>query len=257
MRPVQTAGQLAWVDLKTPSIDKTKTFYGELFDWTFKEEVLPGRVMTKMYSSEKEWGSMTSLDSPVIPKGAKPHTSLYFHVEHVDASVAKVKALGGSVMVEPFDVMNLRLSTIQDPMGAVITLQSTKDANPLISGMAAEGLPGWLELTSTNLEVSEEFYSKLFDWKFEYRNQDSAILFHEKGPYESGVAIVASEQGSALSEWNVYYAVQDCDRVSAKAQSLGAHAIIEPQEKLGVGRFASFTGPDGMDCFIIARDQML
>ncbi len=39
-----------------------------------------------------------------------------------------------------------------------------------------------------------------------------------------------------------------------KAQSLGAHTNIEPREKPGVGRFANFTVPDGMDGFIIARD---
>jgi|GEM_PF-6730324 len=52
-----------------------------------------------------------------------------------------------------------------------------------------------------------------------------------------------------MSEWKVYYAVHDCDQMVFKAQSLGAHTNIEPREKLGVGRFASFTGPDGMDCF--------
>lgn len=254
MKPFQSEGQLAWVDLKTPRIDTTKAFYGDLFGWRFKEELLPGRVMTKMHSSVSEWGSLTSLDSPVIPKGAKPHTSLYFDVKDVDASIAKVKALGGIVLVEPFDIMNLRLSTIQDPTGAVITLQSAMDARHVNLDMAAEGLPGWLELTTTNLEVSGEFYSKLFGWILEYRNHDSALLFHQKGPYEDGITVTASKKGTKMSEWKVYYAVQDCDQMVFKAQSLGAHTNIEPREKLGVGRFASFTGPDGMDCFIIARD---
>ncbi|MEK3779407.1 VOC family protein [Paenibacillus sp. FSL R5-0810] len=252
MKTYQSEGQLAWVDLKTPRIDTTKTFYGDLFGWRFKEELLPGRVMTKMHSSEREWGSLTALDSPVIPKGAKPHTSLYFGVQHVDASVAKVKALGGIVLVEPFDVMNLRLSTIQDPTGAVITLQSAKEPHHLNLGMAAEGLPGWLELTTTNLEVSGEFYSKLFDWNLEYQNRDAAVLYCKKDQYESSVTVSASEHGK--SEWKVYYVVHDCEESLIKAESLGAHAILEPREKPGVGRFASFTGPDGMECCIIARD---
>lgn len=81
---------------------------------------------------------------PIMPKGAKPHSSSYLHAENVHASVEKVRALGGAVRTAPFDVMNLRLSTIQDPTGAVITMQSTKDAHNEISDMTAEGLQaGW------------------------------------------------------------------------------------------------------------------
>ncbi|WP_148300207.1 VOC family protein [Paenibacillus sp. JCM 10914] len=242
------------MDLKTPSIDKTKAFYGELFSWRFKEEFLPGRVMTKMRSGEQEWGSLTSLDSPIIPKGAKPHTSLYVHVEHLDASVERVRLLGGTVLVEPFDVMNLRLSTIQDPMGAVITLQSTKEAHNVRSDMTTEGLPGWLELTTTDVAVSGEFYSKLFDWKLEYRKQDSTIVFQNRGQDESGMSVVAPDHGTARSEWNVYYTAQDCGRSLIKARTLGAHSITEIQDKPGVGQFASFMGPDGMKSFIMSRE---
>jgi len=54
MKPFQFEGCLAWLDLKTPRIDTAKTFYGDLFGWRFKEELLPGRVMTKMFSTESE-----------------------------------------------------------------------------------------------------------------------------------------------------------------------------------------------------------
>ena len=41
-------------------------------------------------------------------------------VEDVDASAAKAKELGGNVMMEPFDVLDVgRMAVIADPTGAV------------------------------------------------------------------------------------------------------------------------------------------
>ena len=40
-------------------------------------------------------------------------------------------------------------------------------------------------------------------------------------------------------------AVADCDATAAKAKSLGAQVIVEPQDIPNVGRFATFIDPQG------------
>ncbi|MGG4345850.1 hypothetical protein [Paenibacillus lautus] len=120
--------------------------------------------------------------------------------------------------------------------------------------MTTEGLPCWLVLTSTNAVVPGEFYSKLFDRKLENRNEGATIVFQNRSQYECGLSMVVSDNGAALSEWNVYYTIQDCERSLINARRLGAHSIIETQDKPGIGRFSSFTGPDGIKCFIMARE---
>ena len=45
--------------------------------------------------------------------------------------------------------------------------------------------------------------------------------------------------------WVPYVAVADCDATAAKAKSLGAQVIVEPQDIPNVGRFATFIDPQG------------
>jgi predicted enzyme related to lactoylglutathione lyase len=59
--------------------------------------------------------------APPVP-GIPPHWSIFFGSEDVDADAAKVKALGGTVMAEPFDIPVGRLAVVADPQGAGFNL---------------------------------------------------------------------------------------------------------------------------------------
>ena len=58
---------------------------------------------------------------PQMP-GIPAHWSIYFGAEDVDASAAKVAALGGKVFVEPFDIPVGRMAVVADPQGAMFNL---------------------------------------------------------------------------------------------------------------------------------------
>ena len=58
---------------------------------------------------------------PPMP-GIPPHWSIFFGATDVDASAAKVKELGGSVVVEPFDIPVGRMAVVADPQGATFNL---------------------------------------------------------------------------------------------------------------------------------------
>jgi predicted enzyme related to lactoylglutathione lyase len=50
------------------------------------------------------------------------HWSVDFWIDDLDAAVARVSQLGGSVLVGPHDVVVFRRAVISDPGGAVFTL---------------------------------------------------------------------------------------------------------------------------------------
>ncbi len=61
----------------------------------------------------------TNLPHPNVP----PHWAVYLAVDDVDARLEKVRAHGGSVVVEPFDIPSVgRMALISDPQGAHIWL---------------------------------------------------------------------------------------------------------------------------------------
>ncbi|MGI8923955.1 MAG: VOC family protein [Fimbriimonadales bacterium] len=66
-------------------------------------------------------GSMSTkeLEHPDVP----PHWAVYMAVDDVDARVTKVKELGGTCVVDPFDVPTVgRMALIADPQGAHLWL---------------------------------------------------------------------------------------------------------------------------------------
>jgi hypothetical protein len=54
--------------------------------------------------------------------GVPNHWHVYFAVADADATVAKIKQLGGSVVVEPFDTPIGKMAVVADPQGAVFSL---------------------------------------------------------------------------------------------------------------------------------------
>ena len=66
---------------------------------------------------------------PMMPAEVPPHWSVYFSVEDTDAAVAKVQALGGSVMMPGMDVEPGRFAVVADPMGAVFNVITLKHAD--------------------------------------------------------------------------------------------------------------------------------
>ncbi len=61
--------------------------------------------------------------SGFLPEGAPAHWSVYVAVADADATVAKVVALGGSVVMAPEDTPYGRLASVADPTGAMFRLQ--------------------------------------------------------------------------------------------------------------------------------------
>jgi predicted enzyme related to lactoylglutathione lyase len=59
-----------------------------------------------------------------LPDGVPAHWSVYWEVDDADAAVAKVKALGGSVVMDSVDTPYGRLATVADPAGAQFKLRT-------------------------------------------------------------------------------------------------------------------------------------
>jgi uncharacterized protein len=77
-------GELSFFELGTGDYDRARTFYKELFGWTFDETDGGGKITT-----------------PTVPGGIHPNDAgaspyVFFAVDDLDAAIAKVNELGGS-----------------------------------------------------------------------------------------------------------------------------------------------------------------
>ena len=126
---VNTPGSLAWNELYSGDIDKARDFYAKLLGWEWQKMEgmdywlckVNGRMNGGAMQLTPEFGDML------------PNWTAYISVADIEASTAKVKELGGQVMVELNEAGDVgRFSVITDPQGAAITLMQLNQADPWV-----------------------------------------------------------------------------------------------------------------------------
>ena len=115
---VNVPGALTMNELDTRDVPAAKEFYGALFGWSFQDD--PSGAYTNIKNGENLNGGMMELapEWGEIPA----HWSVYFAVADCEDSLAKIKELGGQVMVEPTEVPAGRFAVAADPQGAPFSL---------------------------------------------------------------------------------------------------------------------------------------
>src|SRR5215211_2613454 len=156
-------GTFSWTDLATSDPDDAKRFYTGLFGWEYDDQPIPGDgVYTMLKKDGKEVAALFEAQ-----EGMPTFWGSYVTVESADSAAAKASDLGGTLVMEPFDVMEIgRMATIQDPTGAIF---SVWEAHGSI-GATLVNVPGALtlnQLSTPDVETAERFYTELFGWRAE------------------------------------------------------------------------------------------
>jgi len=83
--------------IATADTEKSRAFYGGLFDWDFADT---GAAVTPISIDPKGPADFDAQGSfQVLPEGAPPYVSVFFRVDDLWATVSKVEPLGGTVVV--------------------------------------------------------------------------------------------------------------------------------------------------------------
>jgi predicted enzyme related to lactoylglutathione lyase len=116
-------GALCWTELTTTDTKAAEKFYTGLFGWTPKHST-PGSPMEYTEFSVNGQPSIGMMAKPAeMPAHIPSYWMPYFQVANCDASSAKVKELGGSIMVGPQDIPNTgRFAIASDPQRAMFAV---------------------------------------------------------------------------------------------------------------------------------------
>src|SRR6266498_253271 len=98
-------GVPCWIDTSQPDPEAAVAFYGGLFGWEF-EDVMPPDSAGKYFIGRIRGGDVAAVGS--IPEGAPQMATwnTYVWVGSADGTAAKVLDAGGTVVMDPFDVMD-------------------------------------------------------------------------------------------------------------------------------------------------------
>src|SRR5947209_20301893 len=155
-------GTPSWIDLGSPDLDGSAAFYGGLFGWTCLEAGPPEETggYRMFFYKDKPVAGLGPQQSP-----GPPYWTTYVSVASADDTVAKAKAAGGTVFVEPMDVLDVgRMAIFADPTGAVIAIW--QPGTHVGSGWVNEANTlCWNELSTRDLPTATAFYEAVFGWK--------------------------------------------------------------------------------------------
>ena len=111
------------VELNSTDVDKSKAFYGKLFDWTLEDVPVPGMVYTMIKVGKGTGGGIMKHPMP----GQPSFWLAYVEVDDIAASTEKARSLGANIIKDVIEVPGAGwLSILMDPTGAVLGLWKSK-----------------------------------------------------------------------------------------------------------------------------------
>ncbi len=241
-------GTFCWPELATIDQSGAKAFYSALFNWeTQDDDIGGGEVYTMMSLQGRTLGALYNMRPEERSQGIPPHWNSYVAVESADTSAAKAKALGGTILAEPFDVMDVgRMAIIQDPTGATFCIwEAKKHAGAAV--LNEVGTLIWTELLTTDTARAQAFYTTLFGWKADAKPMGpmTYTIYQNGAAQAGGMMQIPKEMGPIPSHWMVYFGVADADATATKTASLGGKIATAPHDVPNVGRFAVLQDPQG------------
>ncbi|HET7469287.1 MAG TPA: VOC family protein, partial [Gemmatimonadales bacterium] len=247
-------GTFCWADLGTPDAAVAKRFYTSLFGWIAEDRPLgPGAFYTMLTQQGRAVAALYAQD-PASGAGS-PHWLNYISVESANDAARRTRELGGTVVVEPFDVLDVgRMALVQDVAGAVVAVWQPR--RHVGAGVRDDtGAMCWNELATTDTMGAEAFYAGLFGWSATSRDIGGAryTTFARNGEPCGGMLPIDPARGALPPHWMVYFAVSDCDGQVALVQSLGGAVRVPPTDVADVGRFAVVADPEGAAFAILEK----
>jgi len=246
-----TPGSFCWFELGTTDQNAAKKFYAAIFGWKPHDSPIgPDEVYTQFKIDGQDAAAGYTLRPDQRAQQVPPHWMPYISTKNTDATTARAKELGGTVVVEPLDVMDYgRMSVIQDPTGAVFCLwQPNKNVGTGVTNV--HGTVVWADLSTTDQVNGAKFYSNLFGWTMVGENMKPAApgtYFHivNGKTMIGGVPPAEYRAPGVPSHWLLYYQVDDCDGAVTKTKSLGGHVVVPTMAMGDVRKYAVLADPQG------------
>ena len=260
-------GGLGFFEIGVADTQRARAFYGGLFGWEL-EDTMPPESPGRYYVARIRGQDVAAISSAM--GGGPPDAvwNTYVWVESADETAAAVRAAGGSVLAEPFDVMDAgRMAVFADPEGAAFSVWQAKQHR----GATVVNEHASLNFNDLNVrdpERASSFYGSVFGWEvldvggasmwalpgygdfLEQRTPGTRANMAEVGAPERFEDVVASlstipaDQPDVPAHWGVTFAVDDADAIASRAAKLGGQVLAGPFDAPWV-RMAIIRDPQG------------
>jgi predicted enzyme related to lactoylglutathione lyase len=268
-------GVPCWVDTSQPDPEAATRFYEGLFGWEF-EDRMPADAPGNYFVAKLHGRDVAAVGSQMEGSPPTPVWNTYIAVDSADDTAAKITKAGGSVLAEPFDVMDAgRMAIVSDPSGAVFSLWQANQT-PGAQLVNEAGTWNFSDLNTRDVDAATAFYGEVFGWvagalegggtEFTFlrlpgygdflersvqpglrAGQEEAGAPPEFADVVAGMATMTRDRfpDDVPPHWSVTFAVDDADVTAARAEELGG-ALVAPPMDAGPTRIAIVRDPQGV-----------
>ncbi|MEU9004277.1 VOC family protein [Streptomyces sp. NPDC059982] len=256
-------GSPNWLDLGSPDTEAAAAFYGRVFGWKFTSAGPEGGG----YGFFQTDGKTVAALGPLTEEGARSAWMVHFQSPDVRATAQGVRDGGGTVRMEPMDVMGEGwLAQFTDPQGAEFACWQP-GRNGGLGVASAENSLVWVELHVPDPLADIAFYASLFGWRHSemqapgmlYRVLSIADGDQEQGSF-GGVAPQGEGAGAGSDEtprWVPYFHVSDVDATVSRIEDGGGEVLMPAADVPEVGRIAWVTDPAGAVFALLKPDPRM
>jgi len=238
-------GTPCWVDVASPDLDRTITFYSELFGWESTEDT---RREAGGYTMLSKDGKYVAAAGPSPQEGMPSAWTTYIASDDVDATAGKIRDAGGTLLMEPFDVFDSgRMAVAQDPTGAVFGIWQAGEHH----GAQLANEPGsftWNEVQTPDVAAAEAFYRAVFHHELEQVPMGDGMTYgvlKVNGKSVGGLYELKGDMAGMPPHWATAFAVADTDATCKLAEGLGGSVLVQPLDIPAIGRYAVIQDPVG------------
>jgi predicted enzyme related to lactoylglutathione lyase len=226
--------------------NKIRDFYGKVFGWSFN-------VMPEMDYGIVDNGGR-GINGGIGGAGEEGFSGAPFYVAvpDIDATLAKAESMGAKTTAPKMVIPNIvTLAQFADADGNLIGLVEDDGTQqmPPSTAKPAENPVTWFEITGKDAKKTQDFYAKLFDWKYDMMDQYATIAGDERS---SGGGISGSDGQEPHAIW--YVEVADPAAKLKEIEAAGGKTVV-PATDIGVVTFGVFTDPAGSKVGVYKSNQ--
>ncbi|MGY1707112.1 VOC family protein [Geodermatophilus sp. SYSU D00697] len=234
------AGTPCWVDYGASDLEAAKDFYGRLLGWEFEG----GDPEYGGYLNATRNGEPAAGMGPLMNPGDSPAWTTYFATDDSQATAARIREAGGTVVVEPMEVGPMGTMAIAvDPQGNAFGLWQSGTH----TGCRIYNEPGslvWNEAAVDDPAAAREFYGAVFGFTFDQVPMDDEMDYTTFATGENPLGGLGGHQPGSPKGWAVCFSVASTDEAVATVEAAGGKVTMAPTDT-EFGRFAVVEDPWG------------
>jgi predicted enzyme related to lactoylglutathione lyase len=245
---MHTPGRWVWMELVTRDPERARSFYGQVFGWTFEDFEQEARTYVLIRAGDRPVGGILQQGTESDAARSAQWIGM-MSVSGVEQAATRAADAGATTIIPPGKLRGRgTVAVLNDPEGALFGIIHSEAGDP------PDAFPPvdtwlWMELWARDAAHMSGFYRDVGGYKVEQPSSDARRddrpEFHLVAQGYARAGIVELKREDLPSAWLPYVRVADLAQTIERVEAAGGTVLIRPDPDIRKGRIAVIADPLG------------